>query len=50
MQCSCLETDDAASCTPLSSGGHFAALEQPNLMLADLRAFVSTITEGGFHE
>jgi pimeloyl-ACP methyl ester carboxylesterase len=25
------------------SGGHFAALEQPDLMLADLRAFVSTV-------
>ena len=34
----------------LSSGGHFAALEQPELMLADLRAFVSTIAGGGFHE
>ena len=28
----------------MSSGGHFAALEQPDLMLADLRAFVSTVT------
>jgi pimeloyl-ACP methyl ester carboxylesterase len=27
----------------MSSGGHFAALEQPGLMLADLRAFVSTV-------
>ena len=27
----------------MSSGGHFAALEQPDLMLADLRAFVSTV-------
>lgn len=25
-------------------GGHFAALEEPELMLADLRAFVSTVT------
>ena len=33
----------------LSSGGHFAALEQPELMLADLRTFVSTIAGGGFH-
>jgi pimeloyl-ACP methyl ester carboxylesterase len=34
----------------MSSGGHFAALEQPELMLTDLRAFVSTIAGGGFHE
>jgi pimeloyl-ACP methyl ester carboxylesterase len=34
----------------MSSGGHFAALEQPDLMLADLRAFVSTIVGGGFDE
>jgi hypothetical protein len=29
----------------MSSGGHFAALEQPDLMLADLRAFVSTVAK-----
>jgi microsomal epoxide hydrolase len=34
----------------MSSGWHFAALEQPNVMLADLRAFVSTIAGGGCHE
>jgi pimeloyl-ACP methyl ester carboxylesterase len=34
----------------MSSGGHFAALEQPDLMLADLRAFVSTVTGGGLDE
>jgi pimeloyl-ACP methyl ester carboxylesterase len=28
----------------MPSGGHFAALEQPELMLADLRAFVSTVS------
>jgi pimeloyl-ACP methyl ester carboxylesterase len=33
-----------------SSGGHFAALEQPDLMLADLRAFVSTLAGDGRHE
>jgi pimeloyl-ACP methyl ester carboxylesterase len=33
-----------------SSGGHFAALEQSGLMLADLREFVSTVTGGGFHD
>lgn len=27
----------------MKSGGHFAALEQPELMLADLRAFVATV-------
>lgn len=27
----------------MSSGGHFAALEQPDLMLADLRAFISLV-------
>ena len=27
----------------MSSGGHFAALEQPDLMLADLRAFISVL-------
>lgn len=26
-------------------GGHFAALEGPNLMLADLRAFIVTVSE-----
>ena len=34
----------------MSSGGHFAALEQPDLMLADLRAFISTIAGGESHE
>ncbi|HEY1744594.1 MAG TPA: hypothetical protein VGG18_15610 [Granulicella sp.] len=29
----------------MPSGGHFAALEKPDLMLADLRAFVSTLNE-----
>ena len=28
----------------MTSGGHFAALEQPELMLADLRAFIATIS------
>jgi microsomal epoxide hydrolase len=28
----------------MPSGGHFAALEQPELMLADLRAFISTVS------
>jgi len=30
----------------LPAGGHFAALEEPELMLADLRAFVATVTGG----
>ena len=34
----------------MPSGGHFAALEQPDLMLADLRAFISTIAGGESHE
>jgi len=25
-------------------GGHFAALEEPELMLADLRAFIATVS------
>jgi pimeloyl-ACP methyl ester carboxylesterase len=29
--------------TEMPSGGHFAALEQPDLMLADLREFVSKV-------
>jgi pimeloyl-ACP methyl ester carboxylesterase len=28
----------------MSAGGHFAALEQPDLMLTDLRAFISIVT------
>ena len=28
----------------MTKGGHFAALEQPELMLADLRAFVATVS------
>ena len=30
--------------TDMPSGGHFAALEQPELMLADLRAFIARIS------
>ncbi|WP_413732263.1 epoxide hydrolase family protein [Sodalis sp. RH20] len=29
--------------TDMERGGHFAALEQPDLMLADLRAFIATV-------
>ncbi len=28
----------------MAAGGHFAALEQPELMLADLRAFIATVS------
>jgi pimeloyl-ACP methyl ester carboxylesterase len=28
--------------TDMPRGGHFAALEEPELMLADLRAFIAT--------
>ena len=31
--------------TQMPAGGHFAALEEPGLMLADLRAFVATVIE-----
>lgn len=32
--------------TDMAKGGHFAALEQPELMLADLRAFIVTVSRG----
>jgi hypothetical protein len=28
----------------MTLGGHFAALEQPELMLADLRGFITTVS------
>ena len=31
----------------MPKGGHFAALEEPELMLADLRAFITTVSESG---
>lgn len=30
----------------MTSGGHFAALEEPELMLADLRSFIATVSGG----
>ncbi|RUX99727.1 epoxide hydrolase, partial [Mesorhizobium sp. M2A.F.Ca.ET.040.01.1.1] len=30
--------------TDMPRGGHFAALEEPELMLADLRAFIATVS------
>ena len=44
------ETYNIVHWSEMSSGGHFAAFEQPALMLADLREFVSTVTADGFHE
>lgn len=35
---------DIVHWSEMEQGGHFAALEQPDLMLADLRAFVATVT------
>jgi microsomal epoxide hydrolase len=35
--------------TEMPHGGHFAALEQPELMLGDLRDFIAAVTEGGSH-
>lgn len=32
--------------TDMSAGGHFAALEEPGLMLADLRKFIATVSGG----
>lgn len=31
----------------MRSGGHFAAWEQPELMLADLRAFIAKVSREG---
>jgi len=31
--------------TDMPKGGHFAALEEPELMLADLRAFIATVSQ-----
>ncbi len=32
--------------TDMPRGGHFAALEEPDLMLADLRAFIASVSRG----
>jgi pimeloyl-ACP methyl ester carboxylesterase len=37
------KTYDVVHWSEMASGGHFAALEQPELMLADLRAFIATV-------
>jgi len=38
------QTYDVVRYTEMPAGGHFAALEEPASMLADLRAFVATVT------
>lgn len=37
------QTFNIVQWTPMPAGGHFAAWEQPDLLLADLRAFVSRV-------
>ncbi|MCW6512896.1 epoxide hydrolase family protein [Lichenifustis flavocetrariae] len=39
-------TYDVVHWSDMAAGGHFAALEQPVLMLADLRAFIATVSSG----
>ncbi|NJC32981.1 pimeloyl-ACP methyl ester carboxylesterase [Sphingomonas jejuensis] len=39
------KTYDVVHWTDMPRGGHFAALEEPELMLADLRAFIATVSE-----
>jgi pimeloyl-ACP methyl ester carboxylesterase len=41
------KTYDVVHWSDMTSGGHFAALEQPELMLADLRAFIATVSGDG---
>ena len=40
------KTYDIVHWTEMPRGGHFAALEEPDLMLADLRTFVGTVAGG----
>lgn len=40
------KTFDVVHWTEMASGGHFAAFEQPEAMLADLRAFGATVSQG----
>lgn len=39
------KTYDVVHWSDMPRGGHFAAMEEPELMLADLRAFIATVTE-----
>ncbi|MGA0531035.1 epoxide hydrolase family protein [Hansschlegelia sp. KR7-227] len=41
------KTYDVVHWTDMASGGHFAAWEQPELMLADLRAFIAKVMGDG---
>jgi microsomal epoxide hydrolase len=38
---------DIVRWTPMPRGGHFSALEQPELLVEDLRAFLSGLSAGG---
>lgn len=38
------KTDNVVHWTDMPRGGHFAALEEPELMIADLRAFIATVS------
>jgi len=38
------QTYNVVHYTEMPAGGHFAALEQPELMLADLRAFIAGLS------
>lgn len=40
------KTYDIVHWSDMASGGHFAAWEQPELMLADLRSFIGTVSGG----
>jgi hypothetical protein len=46
-RCFVEKTYDVIHWTDMTSGGHFAAWEQPELMLADLRAFIVKISGEG---
>ena len=41
------KTYDVVHWSDMTAGGHFAALEEPALMLADLRAFIATVSGAG---
>jgi pimeloyl-ACP methyl ester carboxylesterase len=40
------KTYEVVHWSEMPAGGHFAALEEPDLMLADLRAFIGTVMGG----
>ncbi len=41
------KTYNVVQWTDMPRGGHFAAWEQPELLLADLRSFIATVTQDG---